>query len=92
MDKTVLLTVGFLNVLAFVLFGIDKHRAINGKWRIQESTLIAVSVLGGCFGAYLGMRVFHHKTRKPLFRYGIPVILLLWIGIWYLYCRTAQII
>ena len=77
MDKTVLLTVGFLNVLAFVLFGIDKHRAINGKWRIQESTLIAVSVLGGCFGAYLGMRVFHHKTRKWKFRILVPLLALI---------------
>ena len=63
-----------VNVFSFVLYGIDKLRAKRGLWRIPESALILSVILGGGIGGYLGMRVFHHKTRKPLFAFGVPVI------------------
>ena len=88
--EPVLLYALVINVLAFVLFGIDKRRAVYHHWRIPESTLIAVAVLGGCVGSYAGMRVFHHKTKKPLFRYGIPVIILLWLIVLYLLWKTTR--
>ena len=56
-----------LNVIAFSLFGLDKQRARRGLWRIRESVLLAVTWLMGGLGAWLGMRVFRHKTQKRAF-------------------------
>ena len=64
-----------INILAFALYGIDKYRAVHRKWRISESALLGVAILGGSVGALLGMECFHHKTRKSRFRVGIPAIL-----------------
>lgn len=75
-----------INIVAIALYGMDKAKAVAGAWRIPEKTLIGIALLGGSAGALLGMYCFHHKTRKTLFRYGIPVILLLQLlftyGIW----------
>ena len=70
-----------VNILAFVLFGVDKQKARRNKWRIPEKTLILSAVIGGSVGAILGMRFFHHKTRKARFAIGVPVILLVQIGV-----------
>lgn len=70
-----------MNLIAFALYGIDKHRAKQGAWRISEYTLLLVALLGGSLGALLGMRYFRHKTRHRKFRYGIPLILLLQLGL-----------
>ena len=56
-----------LNVIAFSLFGLDKQRARRGLWRIRESVLLAVTWVMGGLGAWLGMRVFRHKTLKRVF-------------------------
>ena len=56
-----------LNVIAFSLFGLDKQRAKRGLWRIRESALLSVIWLMGGVGAWLGMRLFHHKTQKRRF-------------------------
>lgn len=64
-----------INITAFVSYGIDKLRAIKHKWRIPETTLIGLAVLGGSIGAYAGMKVFHHKTLHARFRIGIPAIM-----------------
>ena len=63
-----------INLLAFLMYGFDKWRAIRDGWRIPEARLLTVAVLGGSVGAYLGMKIFRHKTRKNKFRVGIPVI------------------
>ena len=68
----------FINIIAFVLYGIDKKKARKKKWRIKESTLICIAFLGGCYGALIGMYLFHHKTQKNKFRFGIPVIVILY--------------
>jgi uncharacterized membrane protein YsdA (DUF1294 family) len=68
-----------VNAVAFIVYGIDKYRARNGKWRIPEATLLMLAVVGGSVGAWLGMKVWHHKTRHRKFRYGVPAILLLQI-------------
>ncbi len=68
-----------INVLAFVLYGIDKRKAVEDKFRIPESRLLLVAFLGGEVGAWLGMKVFHHKTKKNKFRITIPVLLVLFI-------------
>jgi len=66
-----------LNILAFIVYGIDKHKAKKGKWRISEATLLAFAALGGSIGAWIGMKVWHHKTQHLKFKYGVPVIFLL---------------
>lgn len=70
-----------VNIVAFIMYGIDKEKARRGAWRIPESTLIGVAFLGGSFGAWAGMRYFHHKTRKKKFFVGIPLILVLEYGL-----------
>ena len=65
-----------INILTFLVFGIDKWKARRGKWRIPEATLIGMSIAGGSIGALLGMYLFRHKTQKRKFNLGIPAILL----------------
>ena len=65
-----------LNIVAFVLFALDKRKARHGKWRIPEVALLLVALLGGSVGALMAMQLFNHKTKKNLFRIGIPVVLL----------------
>lgn len=64
-----------VNLLALALFGIDKYRAKRGGQRIPELWLLLVAVIGGSVGAIGGMLSFRHKTRKPRFSVGLPVIL-----------------
>ena len=66
-----------VNVVTFALYGIDKHRAKKGRWRIPERTLLLLPLLGGSVGGILGMAAFHHKIRHWYFRVGLPVIFLL---------------
>ena len=64
-----------INVVTFFLYGIDKWKARRDKWRISEATLLGLAVIGGSIGAWLGMKVWHHKTLHKKFRYGLPLIL-----------------
>ena len=68
-----------VNVLTFLVYGIDKSKARQGKWRISEATLLLFAVIGGSIGAWLGMRVWRHKTMHKKFKYGIPAILMIHI-------------
>ena len=68
-----------LNLIAFFSMWLDKWKAKNNAWRIPESTLMALSLIGGSIGGIAGMYKFRHKTRKPKFFIGIPVILILQI-------------
>lgn len=63
-----------INIVAFFAFGADKWRAKKSKWRIPESTLMLLALVGGSIGAWCGMRVWHHKTMHAKFRYGLPAI------------------
>lgn len=66
-----------VNLITWIVYGIDKRRAVNHAWRIPESTLLLLALIGGSVGALTGMYGFHHKTMKPRFQYGVPVILAL---------------
>ena len=70
-----------LNLISFITYGVDKHKAVKNKWRIPESTLILLALIGGAVGAILGMKVFRHKTKHPKFYIGVPLILVLHIVI-----------
>lgn len=69
-----------INIIAFVMYGIDKLLAVKQKTRIRERTLIFLAALGGGVGALCGMLVFHHKTRKMKFRIFVPFFLLLHVA------------
>ena len=65
-----------INILTFLLYGIDKWKAQKGKWRIPEETLIWLAIVGGSIGALIGMYLFRHKTKHRKFTMGIPAIIL----------------
>jgi uncharacterized membrane protein YsdA (DUF1294 family) len=64
-----------INIIAFIVYGIDKLKAKRGKWRITEATLLLLAIIGGSIGAWCGVKVWHHKTLHKKFRYGIPLII-----------------
>ena len=72
--KIIALAIAVMNVLAFALMGIDKHRAKAGKWRIKEATLFLVTGLFGGLGGTLGMFAFRHKTKHWYFKLGFPAL------------------
>ena len=65
------------NIVTFLVYGLDKWKAKKSKWRIREAALLGLAVLGGSIGAWLGMKVWHHKTMHTKFRYGIPAIIII---------------
>ena len=66
-----------INIIGFTAMGVDKARARKRLWRIPESTLFVLALIGGSVGSIAGMYVFRHKTRHWYFVYGMPAILLL---------------
>lgn len=81
-----------INVVTFIMYGIDKWKAKESMWRIPEATLLGMAIIGGSIGAWLGMRVWHHKTLHKKFRYGIPLILIAQIALFFLCaCGTSSV-
>lgn len=70
-----------VNILTFLLYGVDKYKAKKNKWRTSEATLLALAAIGGSIGAWTGMRLWHHKTMHKKFKYGIPTIIVLQIAL-----------
>ena len=70
-----------VNALTFIVYGIDKYKAKHAKWRISETTLLLLAVVGGSIGAWCGMKVWHHKTMHKKFKYGMPVIFILQLAL-----------
>ena len=65
-----------INIVTFLLYGIDKWKARRAKWRIEESTLLWWAAAGGSVGALLGMKTWNHKTLHRKFMWGVPAILI----------------
>lgn len=70
-----------INLIGFFIMGYDKRKAKRSEWRVSERILMTVSIVGGSIGMLFGMRYFRHKTKHKLFIYGIPLILIVQIGI-----------
>lgn len=70
-----------VNVITFVVYGIDKLKAKKGKWRVPETTLLLLAIIGGSVGAWCGVKVWHHKTMHLKFKYGIPLIMAVQVGL-----------
>ncbi len=69
-----------VNVLTFIVYGVDKWKARRGRWRVPEASLLGLAALGGSVGAWLAMQLFRHKTQKKKFRYGVPVLFVLQVA------------
>lgn len=75
-----------VNLLTFIVFGTDKWKAVHGKWRIRESTLLGLSLIGGAAGGLCAMYLFRHKIRKIRFKIGLPVMLILQAALLLYFC------
>ena len=75
----ILLYVIGINIVSFLLFAVDKYKAVHHLWRISEFSLLLISFLGGGLGAFMAMNIFHHKTRHLQFRLLIPLFMIVQI-------------
>ena len=66
-----------INIFGFFIMWLDKRKAKKGRWRIKESTLFMLVLLGGGIGGIAGMYTFRHKTQKMQFVIGFPAILII---------------
>ena len=80
-EQFILIYLVAINVVTFFAYCIDKWKAKRSKWRISEATLLGMAVIGGSIGAWLGMRVWHHKTMHKKFQLGIPLIIVAQIAL-----------
>ncbi len=79
-----------VNLLAFALYAVDKRRARLHRWRIRESTLLILAVLGGSLGALLGMHLLHHKTKHPKFYFTVSTAFFVQVFLYaYLFWRAG---
>lgn len=77
-----------INVLAFVCYGLDKLKAKRNAPRVSERWLLLLALIGGSVGAWLGMLVWRHKTKHAKFRFGVPILLLLQVALyWWIIVR-----
>lgn len=79
--KIILIYLAAITLVTFAVYGIDKRKARLNRWRIPESNLLLLAVLGGSIGALLAMKVWHHKTCHKKFSFGVPAILILQIAL-----------
>ena len=82
MSKSSIIIAAYLllvNLLAFVIYGIDKKRAMQKRFRIPERTLLWMARLGGGVGSWLGIKLFRHKTKHARFRILVPLWILIWL-------------
>lgn len=75
---------GLWNIFVFIIYGIDKKRAIRNEWRISEQTLLLITILGGGLGAILAGQHFRHKTQKWYFQLAWIIGLIILVVISYL--------
>ena len=87
MLESISIIIVIINIVTFIIYGIDKYKAKKGKGRIPENSLIGLAIIGGSIGAYLGMRVWHHKTMHLKFKYGIPLIIVIQLIIVYMFVK-----
>ena len=81
MQETIIYYLIIINIVTFIVYGIDKLKAKKNLWRIREASLLMLAILGGSIGAWLGMKVWHHKTLHKKFRYGIPAIIIIQLAV-----------
>lgn len=75
-NKILLIYLLLINIITFLIFYLDKKRAIKNKWRFKITTLLILCFLGGSVGAISAMYIFKHKTKVNYFTKGIPLIII----------------
>ncbi len=80
MPKPLLIYLACINIVAFFATAFDKLAAIRQRRRVRERTLMLLALLGGAGGTFAAMYLFRHKTKKPLFFIGVPLLLILWVA------------
>ena len=92
-EKIIIGYVIVINVITLMIYGIDKWKAKHSKWRIPEATLLIMAAVGGSIGAWTGIKLFHHKTLHKKFKYGVPAIFLIQLGIVvFIYLKTNNFV
>ena len=66
---------------AFVMYGLDKRQAGNDGWRVPETVLHSLALVGGVAGAWAGRAVFRHKTQKPVFIIVLVTATIMWMAV-----------
>jgi uncharacterized membrane protein YsdA (DUF1294 family) len=79
MPPILLLYLLFINLLGFVLYGLDKAKSKGRGRRIPERVLLWVARLGGGVGCWMGMMLFRHKTKHTRFMILVPLWTVLWV-------------
>ena len=74
--EMIILYVLIINIIGFLVMGLDKFKAKKGYWRTPEKTIFVITLLGGGIGTVTGMYLFRHKTKKMKFTIGLPTILI----------------
>ncbi|WP_407269092.1 DUF1294 domain-containing protein [Radiobacillus sp. PE A8.2] len=77
-----------INIVAYAVMGIDKKRAKSGEWRISEKTIWTITIIGGATGSWVGMSGFRHKTKHIQFKYGVPLLSIVQIGLLVYYFQS----
>ena len=90
--KIFLVFYALMTIVTFILYGVDKGKAKKGRWRIPEKTLLLFAACFGGLGAFLGMKIFRHKTKHTSFKILVPTFMiiqfiLIAVGVYFLYIR-----
>ena len=80
-----------LNSIGFISMWIDKKAAQNKQYRISEKFLIIISMFGASIGVWYAMYKFHHKTKKSIFVFGVPLILVVQLIVIYIYSNSFNL-
>lgn len=70
-----------INIIGMLVNIIDKHKAIKNKWRIEESTLWIIAIIGGAPLSYITMKIIRHKTQHMQFMVGFAFLSIIEIGL-----------
>lgn len=79
-----------MNIWGFIRMGQDKRYAKKSRQRVPEKQLFLVALLGGAVGGWIGMRVWHHKTKHRSFTIGIPLLIIFNAAVVYLMIRFLK--
>lgn len=80
MSEIILIYIAVINIVTYIIYGIDKNRAVNGRYRISEAILLMLAAVGGSLGAFLAMKYFRHKTKHLKFKLLIPIFMVLQVS------------
>lgn len=77
-----------INLFGFAEMYIDKKRSIKKQWRTPEAKFFFIALVLGSPGVLIGMYTFRHKTKHIKFTFGIPLIIIIQVGLWFYFSRS----